>query len=173
MCAHGRHIINPCVWSPYFLPCPFLLLKRVTGSGATLWLSTDSGFSAPQASHPPGGPCLLYLPLLWLCGCLAGGSGLVPLQGQLLCSWLREPGGCGRDDRPVSLRSQGQGQGSGNPREPLLRWKGPTCPGSEPFLVQRRGGRGLTSMGGEKRKWVSGRDCHPLQRPGEPGHLFG
>lgn len=84
-----------CACHLTLFPCPFLLLKRVTGSGGTPWLSTDCGLSAPQTSHPSGRPCLLHLSLLRLCGCLAGGPGPGPLQGQLLCSWLRKPGGCG------------------------------------------------------------------------------
>lgn len=39
----------------------------------------------------------------------------MPLQGQLRSCWLREPGGRGRDDRPVSPRHQGQGRGWGIP----------------------------------------------------------
>lgn len=82
-----------------------------------------------QASHPAGGPCLLHLPLLWLHGRVAGGPGPGPLQGQLHCSWLREPGGCGHHDCPVSLR---------NPL-PLPMWR--ACPGSGPSPVQQRGWR--------------------------------
>nr|XP_011761817.1 ephrin type-A receptor 10 isoform X3 [Macaca nemestrina] len=60
----------------------------------------SSGKHGAHASHPTSRPCLLHLPLLWLCGCVAGGPGPVPLQGQLRSCWLREPGGRGRDDRP-------------------------------------------------------------------------
>ncbi|XP_047274359.1 ephrin type-A receptor 10 isoform X4 [Homo sapiens] len=60
----------------------------------------SSRMHSAHASHPTSGPCLLHLPLLWLCGRVAGGPGPVPLQGQLRGCWLWEPGGRGRDDCP-------------------------------------------------------------------------
>ena len=162
-CPQMTHPLSPQMTSP-------VLSQRVTGSGPQVPTVDWPQLLHPptQASHAPGGSCLLHLPLLWLRGCVAGGPGPGPLQRQLRCCRLWQPRGCGRHDCPVSLRNPGPCPClHGRPRLSSF-WVFPQAGGK---VEGREDGEvgGREDSGDEPAR----SDQPSSQGPGEPGHLVG